>query len=606
MPKHTFRTALALPPRCEQLFPSDRWLKAVSEAGYTHLCLQNDPFFHPEMDLRDWGENGCRLLSVYDMCSGPRYRSYLEWLKAIGERAGRHGLKMALQLWEPRLTRLARHTLPSEWKGPALHGGWVEPLCYGHPDARAWFLRAVETLIETAPSLDRFVFGINDNNAFLCDETCPRCKGKPVYERLAEILQEVEAAGLRVRPQFRLIVYDWTWSHGAVGKEVLYQEAILSRLSKDTPILTRMRKGALHIPDPAHQEWRGEIFDMSTACEQLGPHFQRAREAAQRFGNPLLVMLPLSGMFEALLEPHVPAVGKIAKTFQQMRDEGVDGWVDFDCGGIHEGLMLDLVRVVQHVPDQSWQEWVRQTAKERYKNETASSAALAIWNAFDAAVDAMPVNLAFKRAPRFSGIGGALAVLILHPFLPERALSASGGNWTGNWSDPHQFLLPEIIPAVRHCLSLALTLAEQGFCTFKTLHEEVPAESRAAVELDRDISELVMLNWRSASNFYAWGASIQGDESIDRAAVLRDEIRVVRRYKELADRPELEHGNMTHALSRSIEMSVPWMSGDYYLVFEHNHLAQWRDPSPISKDLIGNPFAWKIAHLEGQLVVNIR
>ena len=74
--RSAFPLSLALPPRSEQSFPTDTWLAAIHHAGYSHLCLQNDPFFHPEMDLRHWGENMFRLLGVFDLTKGSRHNSY--------------------------------------------------------------------------------------------------------------------------------------------------------------------------------------------------------------------------------------------------------------------------------------------------------------------------------------------------------------------------------------------------------------------------------------------------------------------------------------------------------------------------------------------------
>jgi hypothetical protein len=48
------------------------------------------------------------------------------------------------------------------------------------------------------------------------------------------------------------------------------------------------------------------------------------------------------------------------------------------------------------------------------------------------------------------------------------------------------------------------------------------------------------------------------------AAVLRDEIEVTRRYRELQSLPELEVGNMTLAWQLEVAKSVPEVTGDFY------------------------------------------
>jgi len=60
-----------------------------------------------------------------------------------------------------------------------------------------------------------------------------------------------------------------------------------------------------------------------------------------------------------------------------MREAGVKGWVDYDCGEIHESLMLDLVSVVQHNPSASAQDWLHLLAEAGYQAPQASLSALA-------------------------------------------------------------------------------------------------------------------------------------------------------------------------------------------------------------------------------------
>src|SRR5207249_2593366 len=99
--KPLFRFAAAQAPRAESLFPSDRWLKAVSQAGYTHLFLQVDPFYHQEADLSTDDEDAIWLLLLFNMTAGPMARSYQAWLGAVSEVVSRHGLKLGMELWEP-------------------------------------------------------------------------------------------------------------------------------------------------------------------------------------------------------------------------------------------------------------------------------------------------------------------------------------------------------------------------------------------------------------------------------------------------------------------------------------------------------------------------
>jgi hypothetical protein len=110
---------------------------------------------------------------------------------------------------------------------------------------------------------------------------------------------------------------------------------------------------------------------------------------------------------------------------------------------------------------------------------------------------------------------------------------------------------------------------------------------------------MVLLNWRSVANFFAWAAAHYGDESVDLPSVLRDEIETTRRFRELAIRPELGYGNMTWHPERCVAMSVPQASADLWRQVEINRCVAWKNQPCIEQ--VGDLWNWKIAHLEKQL-----
>ncbi len=591
--RRTFAFAAAMPPRAEQLFPSDGWLEAIARSGYTHVCLQNDHFFHPEMELRDYGENVCRLFFLFDFISGPRRRTYQAWLAAVDRRCGDFGLKLAVELWEPRLSRLARRMLPAEWMGPAHPDGWYQMLCVGHPDARRWLLEGFQSLLRVAPRLDTVILGINDNSALLCDERCPRCAPTPVFDRLGSLYRDVETACHGVRTGCRLMPYDWMWDQH-------HYEAVFSRLARPPAVLTRLERHAEYLPDPSHPEWKAMVFDQSLSCDSIGTDFLASKKAMAARGGDILIMPTPSGMFESWMAPHVPAVGRLAKKFDLMRREGVAGWVDFDCGGVTEGLMLDLISVIQRQPQAGMDKWLSATANMRYGEVASAAAAREAWAKFDAALGWSPCALEFDDVTCFSGrFSAALAILPMHPFLPQRLVGTYAKKKIMHF-DPHLLATPKSIPALRHLLPKMVEDGTAGLEAYDRVIQSANGRFRDLAEVDRLIGELAVLTWRSAANFSAWAAAILGDKTVDLFRTLADEIGVVRRYREISYDARIDHGNMTHHWERAIALSVPQASADLYHAVECDHLASWTDPNPVPH-LSGDFFAWKIAHLEQQI-----
>ena len=589
----TFRFAAAFPPRTEQLFPSQRWLEAIAQAGCTHLFLQVDPFFHPEASLTSSDEDGLWLLNLFSMTAGPVNGSYQAWLRAISEAATRHNLKVGMELWEPQLPNYAQQIFPADWKGPAFHNG-SEPLCVLQPDARAWLLNGFKTLLQASPAMNAIAIGAIDNGANLCDSRCPRCGPYPIEERFSNLYRDIESACKQVRPDFQLIPYDWFWPDN-------YFDATFSKLPRGTSILTRLEKGAVYRPDPSHPEWSGRVSDQSIGCDDSGPGFLKAKSTVAPYGGNVLAMPTLSGMFEGWELPYVPAVGQIAKKFDRMRREGVAGWLDYDCGGIHRGLMLDLVDVVQHNPHASRDEWLHILAQMRYGSDAVASG-LAVWQAYDDGVRVFPSVLDIESIEDFSGrFGVAMGLVPFHPFLPDRAREARDDRQNRFWFDPHSFLTHEALPPVRHCLARAVNFARQGLEASTELLSRSAPSCRSNAAFDSAMAELTSLAWNSASNFYEWAAWVQGDRSVRIDDVISDEIKVTRRYRSLQIRPELEVGNMTWVWPTEIADSVPEATQAFNNFAKRTGCGAGRPPLAAFSDFAN----WKIAGLQKQLTESL-
>lgn len=588
----TFEYGLAMPPRYVQGWPTDRWLDAVATAGYSHVILQSDPFWRPEADRRD--EDYFQHLSLYEMSLGPRAACYRQWLRDIGHRVAGRGLALALQLWEPKLNRHARRCLPDDWKGVESPGGWSRPLCLGHPDAREWFVGAFPALIREVPQLDAFVLGIEDCGAVLCGSDCPRCGKEPKSERKAALYAEIEAACADSGQRIRVIPYDWFWA------EADY-EAVFSRLSHGALAVTRLDRGASYQAHPDHPEWSTPVFDMSMGCQTDGTSLARAKKATGCREGGFLVMLTLSGMHESLHVPYVPCADLAADKFARLRSHGAKGWMDFDAGGIQEGLMLDLVRVVQHHPRKTRESWLDRLALERCGTDTAAALARRIWTLFSEAVGALPHVLAIPERPNWGGESShILSMLPMLPFLPERLDEAWNSKEPFFQCDPLRFLTPHSIVPVRTCLARALPVAREALALYGELIPLAAEEKRSELRLEAKIAELSLLGWESCGNFFEWAAALTKSEpAASLEGALRRELALVTRHRELSQDPEVAFGNAILAWERLVARIAPHMAGDHFAIIAEGH-AHWKHPAGFP-ELVGDCHSWKIANLERQI-----
>lgn len=211
--------------------------------------------------------------------------------------------------------------------------------------------------------------------------------------------------------------------------------------------MTRMERGGHYTPAPSHPEWSGTVSDVGLAYEEIGQEFKDTLRIMQEHEGEIVVMPTLAGMFEGYHLPYVPALGLIANKVELMRQAGVKGWVDFDCGGIHQGLILDLVGVVQNNPSATVKERLERLAEQRYGAALVAEA-LSIWRIFDDAVKKLPTLLDVSDVSDFAGrFGMATGLLPWHPFLPERIIGKYAGLPIFHF-DPHCFATENIAMSV--------------------------------------------------------------------------------------------------------------------------------------------------------------
>lgn len=561
--KRLFPFAYAFPPRAERPYPSDSWLEAIKQAGYSHVILANNPF------------SVFSLVDIWNFTVGPDASRLQSWLEEMSKLVSAHNLKLSMALWEPRMpTPGPQSKLPSHWTSSS-KGHWLIKI-NTVPEAREWMLNGFKMILEKAPSLDTFVLGANDNGVIW--EREHETESLPTL--MADFYRDLHDTCQQVRPTI-IIPYSWNWHTD-------YNEPIFSRLPAGTPIVTRMERGSIYTPDKSHPEWSGTVQDMSMGSDALGTEFMEALHCRKTYGTKLITMITLSGMFEGWDVPYIPAIGKMLSKFNRMREQQVVSWVDYDCGGVHEGLMTDLVKVVQHNPDTPEEEWKQILAATRY-GSNAVSTAIAAWSDFDRGISIYPSVLKFPPPGRgeFNLGSFVLGYVPMMPFFKELALIADERRPT-YVRDPHYWLHKDALPVFRTLISKAVEHAEHGFGHYeKTLQMASSTPYMKNAQKDIAIAELAMLSWRSVKNFFDWAAAVQGvDQGIDLSRVLRSEIEVTARYRELALRPELQVGNMTWNTAGEVRGIMYKVNPGY----DNDRIKKGQDY-----------YQWKIDHLRGQI-----
>lgn len=90
--------------------------------------------------------------------------------------------------------------------------------CIEKPEVHAHYGAMVERLATVYPEVDDILVYTYDQEAWLCSEfsSCPRCKGKPLHERLPRFLQTLRDAWAKHRPEGMMWWEPWELSAGQV------------------------------------------------------------------------------------------------------------------------------------------------------------------------------------------------------------------------------------------------------------------------------------------------------------------------------------------------------------------------------------------------------
>ncbi|MBP7950939.1 MAG: hypothetical protein KA004_14905 [Verrucomicrobiales bacterium] len=204
---------------------------------YSYVAVYGDPLLNPELNpypdgllqrLAAVGINGVWLQGVLrDLApGGPAFPEFgkdherrLANLRALVQRARRHGIGVYLYLNEPRAMTDSFFKDRPELAG--VREGELTALCTSHPAVRQWMGDALEQVFREVPDLAGVYTITASENLTSCASHggwagCARCRTRSDADIIAEVNAVIEAGVHRGNPQARVLVSDWGWrGHGA-------------------------------------------------------------------------------------------------------------------------------------------------------------------------------------------------------------------------------------------------------------------------------------------------------------------------------------------------------------------------------------------------------
>ena len=388
----TFTQPIASPPPPANPAPSPpRFL-------YSYFAVYGDPLSDPSLDpypdallsrLRELGVNGVWLHVVLrDLAPSADFPEFgagsdrrLQNLAGLVARAKRFGIGIYLYMNEPR-------AMPADFfkNRPDLAGvreGDHVAMCTSAPVVRQWLTASLAHVFSAAPDLAGvFTISASENQTNCAShhrqQDCPRCKGRPAAEIIAEVNAAIEAGVHRGSPAAKVIVWDWGWKDEDAP-------AVIAALPKSCQFMS-VSEWSLPIERGGIKTTVGEY---SISAVGPGPRATKHWSLAQAAGLHCVAKVQVNNTWEISAIPWLPTLDLVADHAANLSAAGIDGlMLSWTLGG-YPSPNLDLVRRLTLKPSQTKDAALDAIATERYGPAGAPHARKA-WTLFSNAFRQYP------------------------------------------------------------------------------------------------------------------------------------------------------------------------------------------------------------------------
>jgi hypothetical protein len=372
---------------------------------YSYFAGFGDPLANPRLDpypdellrrLSALGINGVWLsVLLRDMAPGgaafPEFgvghEQRLARLRALVERAKRHGISVYLYLNEPRARPAAFFEANDRAEMAGIDaGGGFRTMCTSHPAVRQWLRDAIAHVFRQVPDLGG-IFTITTGEAFTScasydkRRSCPRCKNRTDAEIVAEVNATLEQGVHSATPKAKVIAWDWDWQEHGDTKE------IIARLPKSMWLMSvsewslPLERGGV----------RTVVDEYSISAVGPGPKAIRHWGLAQEAGLKTAAKVQLNNSWELSTVPYLPVMDLVAQHCHALASRSVDGMMMSWTHGGYPSPNLDIAARFRVKPVPSVDEVLSSIAVDRYGREGAPLARKA-WTAFSTAFTEYPFS----------------------------------------------------------------------------------------------------------------------------------------------------------------------------------------------------------------------
>ncbi len=333
---------------------------------YSYFALYGDPLIEPNIDslpdgfldrLARSGINGVWLQGVLRNLApstifpefGVGWKSRLQNLKKLVDRAQHYGVRVYLYLNEPR-------AMPGEFfsNHPEVKGTYDADrphffaMCTSTPQVRRWLAESLEHIFLEVPGLGGIFCITASENLTNCfahghAEHCPRCSKRNGSEVIAEVIQTFRDGVRRSNERAEVIAWDWGWGadwvrNGATIYDVSAQsnaryansDRVIRSLPHDVALMS--------VSEWAKPIDRGglptTVGEYSISAVGPGPRAIRNWDMANQQALRTFAKVQWSNTWEISAVPYIPVPNLIAEHCEHLIEANMQGLlVSWTVGG---------------------------------------------------------------------------------------------------------------------------------------------------------------------------------------------------------------------------------------------------------------------------------
>lgn len=344
---------------------------------YSYLAVYGDPLSNPKLDpypdgflqrLSAVGVNGVWLHAVLrDLAPGgsdfPEFGvdspRRLANLRALAQRAARHGVGVYLYLNEPRAMPESFFRTRPELAG--VRQEQYRAMCTSQPAVRKWMADSLTHIFATVPELAGVYLITASENLTNCAslqgwKQCPRCSRRSDSEIIAEVVSSIEAGVHRGKPDADVIVSDWGWKGHGDARDIITRLPGAVWLMSVSEWSKLIRRGGVET----------RVGEYSISAVGPGPRATAHWETAAKAGLKTAAEIQFNNTCEIASVPYLPVMDLVAEHVHNLAPFKLDGWlVGWTMGG-HPSPNFDLARRLSQAPGASVEAVLDAVAHERF------------------------------------------------------------------------------------------------------------------------------------------------------------------------------------------------------------------------------------------------